>query len=60
VRAHAAAGGTVVVGAHRDDEVAAYAPRRLLRLEAGAVVGDELGPPTGGSAGPLAPVAGVD
>ena len=43
VRAHAAAGGTVVVGAHRDEEVAAYAPRRLLRLEAGAVVGDEGG-----------------
>ncbi|MBW6456377.1 MAG: ATP-binding cassette domain-containing protein, partial [Trueperaceae bacterium] len=48
VRAHAAAGGTVVVGAHRDEEVAAYAPRRVLRLEAGAVVADEAGPPAGG------------
>lgn len=40
VRDHAAAGGTVVVGAHRDEEVVAYAPRRVLRLEAGRVVGD--------------------
>ncbi|MFO8149770.1 MAG: ATP-binding cassette domain-containing protein [Trueperaceae bacterium] len=54
VRAHAAAGGTVVVGAHRDEEVAAYAPRRLLRLEAGAVVGDEASPPADGAAGPPA------
>lgn len=40
VRAHAAAGGTVVVGAHRDEEVAAYGPTRVLRLEAGRVVED--------------------
>jgi len=40
VRAHAAAGGTVVVGAHRDEEVAAYRPSRVLRLEAGRVVDD--------------------
>ena len=43
VRDHAAAGGTVVVGAHRDEEVAAYAPRRVLRLEAGQLVGDAEG-----------------
>jgi len=54
VRAHAAAGGTVVVGAHRDEEVAAYAPRRLLRLEAGVVVGDETGSPASSAAGPPA------
>jgi ABC-2 type transport system ATP-binding protein len=68
VRAHAAAGGTVVVGAHRDEEVAAYAPRRLLRLEAGAVVGDESSPPAEGAssppdegtAGPPALATGVD
>ena len=41
VRAHAEAGGTVVVGAHRDEEVAAYGPTRKLRLEAGRVVGDD-------------------
>ena len=40
VRAHAAAGGTVVVGAHRDEEVAAYRPSRVLRLEAGRLVDD--------------------
>jgi len=45
VRAHAAAGGTVVVSAHRDEEVTAYAPSRRLRLEAGVVVADEPGSP---------------
>jgi ABC-type multidrug transport system ATPase subunit len=38
VRWHAAGGGTVVVSAHRDEEVAAYAPDRVLRLELGRVV----------------------
>jgi ABC-type transport system involved in cytochrome c biogenesis ATPase subunit len=38
VRAHAAAGGAVLVSAHRDEEVAAYGPARVLRLEAGRVV----------------------
>ncbi len=38
VRAHAAAGGAVLVSAHRDEEVAAYGPGRVLRLESGQVV----------------------
>jgi ABC-2 type transport system ATP-binding protein len=38
VRAHAAAGGAVLVSAHRDEEVDAYAPGRILRLEAGRVL----------------------
>lgn len=38
VRSHAAGGGAVVVSAHRDEEVAAYAPGRVLRLELGRVV----------------------
>ncbi len=44
VRSHAGAGGAVIVSAHRDEEVMAYAPDRVLRLEAGAVVADEPGP----------------
>jgi ABC-type multidrug transport system ATPase subunit len=50
---HARAGGTVVVGAHRDEEVEAYQPQRVIRLEAGAVVADET------RAGPPPPTAGV-
>jgi ABC-2 type transport system ATP-binding protein len=38
VRAHAAAGGTVLVSVHRDEEVAAYEPRRVAHLEAGRLV----------------------
>lgn len=38
VRAHAAAGGAVLVSAHRDEEVDAYGPARRLHLEAGRVV----------------------
>ena len=38
VSAHAAAGGAVIVSAHRDEEVAAYEPDRILRLEAGRIV----------------------
>jgi ABC-2 type transport system ATP-binding protein len=58
VRAHAAAGGTVLVGAHRDEEVRAYAPIRLLRLEAGRLVGDELAAGVGAGRPPSG--AGVD
>jgi ABC-2 type transport system ATP-binding protein len=44
VRAHAAAGGTVLVSVHRDEEVAAYAPRRVVHLEAGRIARvDEVG-----------------
>jgi energy-coupling factor transporter ATP-binding protein EcfA2 len=58
VRSHAAAGGTVVVGAHRDEEVRAYHPARLLRLEAGRLVADEAGVVS--PAGRSPPGAGVD
>ncbi len=44
VRAHAAAGGTVLVSVHRDEEVAAYAPRRVVHLDAGHLQGDVEGP----------------
>jgi ABC-2 type transport system ATP-binding protein len=37
---HAAAGGSVIVGAHRDEEVAAYRPAHALRLAGGLVVAD--------------------
>ena len=44
VRAHAAAGGTVLVSVHRDEEVAAYAPRRVVHLEGGRLAGiDDVG-----------------
>jgi ABC-2 type transport system ATP-binding protein len=58
VRDHAAAGGTVLVGAHRDEEVRAYAPNRLLRLAGGVLVADLLAP--GVEPGRAAPGAGVD
>lgn len=58
VRAHAAAGGTVLVGAHRDEEVRAYAPARVLRLEAGRLVADDT--PSRIEAGGLPGGAGVD
>jgi ABC-2 type transport system ATP-binding protein len=38
VRAHASAGGTVLVSVHRDEEVAAYEPRRVAHLESGRLV----------------------
>jgi ABC-type multidrug transport system ATPase subunit len=41
VQRHAAAGGSVLVSAHRAEEVAAYAPQRQLQLEAGALILDE-------------------
>jgi ABC-2 type transport system ATP-binding protein len=44
VRAHAAAGGSVLVSVHRDEEVAAYEPRRVVHLEGGRLARiDEVG-----------------
>ena len=37
---HAAAGGSVIVGAHRAEEVAAYRPAQSLRLVGGLLAGD--------------------
>lgn len=41
VREHVAAGGSVIVSVHRDEEMAAYEPRHVVRLEGGSVVADE-------------------
>jgi ABC-2 type transport system ATP-binding protein len=43
VREHAAAGGSVVVSVHRDEEMAAYEPQHVVRLERGQLVADVVG-----------------